>query len=56
MKAWFIQSLFPNLFLKVHVRHLASLVFGAGNSNFEAFEIDVMCHLTRQLKLKQVSS
>ena len=33
-----------NLFLKVHVRHLLSVVFGAGNSNFEAFEIDVMYH------------
>lgn len=44
-----------NLFLKVHVRHLVSVVFGAGNSNFEAFAIYVICHLTRQLKLKQVS-
>ena len=45
-----------NLFLKVHVRHLVSVVFGAGNSNFEAFEIEVICHLTKQLKSKQVSS
>ena len=45
-----------NLLLEVHVRHLVSVVFGAGNSNFEAFEIDVICHLTRQLKSKQVSS
>ena len=45
-----------NLLLKVHVRHLVSVVFGAGNSNFGAFEIDVICHLTKQLKSKQVSS